>query len=135
MRVTEQIAVLYPDANIAAPGYASFPKSWDAAHGPLSSYVLVRHADDADRPGRSFILKTRGADIPWDGTAAPPPRVAVSESAFAEMAGRGDRRGVVVTFQKATVGIRFKRRLRTWLTTGWVLPTLGLVGDGKTAAN
>ena len=133
--VTQQIVVLYPDADLARSGHATFPKSWDAAFGPLPCHVLVRRADDADGRGRSFILKTRGADIPWDITTGPPPRVAVSEGLYAEIAGKAEHRGLIATAVRATVRMRIKRWLNRWFTTGWVLPTVELVGGAGTAAD
>lgn len=132
--MTEQIVVLYPDAGVAQAGYATFPKSWDAAFGPLPSHVLVRRADDADGRPWSFILRTRGADIPWDITTGPPPRVALCESVYAAIPDKGGHRSVFATAVRATVGMRIKRRLSSWSSTGWELPTIDLIGgDGKPA--
>jgi hypothetical protein len=135
MRMTEQIVVLYPDADVAHAGYATFPKAWDAAFGPLPSHVLVRRADDADGRRWSFILRTRGADIPWDITTGPPPRVALCESVFAEIADTGEHRSLIATVVKATVSMRIKRRLSSWSSTGWVLPTVDLIGGDEKPAH
>jgi hypothetical protein len=135
MRVTKQIFVVYPDADVAPVGYAAFPKSWDAARGPIPSHVLLRRADDTNPRGKSFIVKTRGGDIPWDAKTAPPPSVAVSECLFAEIAGPGEQRTVAVTFQRAGWGLRIKRRLSNWWSTGWVLPTVDFIGDAREPAD
>jgi len=127
--------MVYPDADAAPAGYVAFPKSWDAAHGPLPSYVLLRRANDTNERGRSFILRTRGGNIPWDAAAARPPRVAISESVFAEISAPGEQRGVAVTFHKAGVRTRVTRRLNSWWSTGWVLPTIELLPGGGTAVD
>jgi hypothetical protein len=133
--MTEQIVVLYPDADVAQAGYATFPKVWDAAFGPLPSHVLVRRADDADGRQWSFILRTRGADIPWDNAMGPPPRVAVCESVYAAIPDKGGHLSVIATAVRATAGMRTKRRLISWSATGWVLPTVDLIGGGDKVAD
>jgi hypothetical protein len=132
--VTKQIFVVYPDSAAAPVGYAAFPKTWDAARGPIPSHVLLRRADDTGHGGRSFILKTRGGDIPWDVKTSPPPRVAVSESFFAKLSGEGEQRGVAVTFEKAGLWLRIKRRVSNWLVTGWEFP-FEIIGDGRKATD
>ncbi len=132
--MTEQIVVVYPDAQVAQAGYAGFPKSWDAAFGPLPSHVLVRRADDARGKLQSVVLRIQGVDIPWDNTIGPPPRVAVTESLFAAIAVEGEHRSLIATAVRATVGVRIRHRLSRWSSTGWVLPSVDLIGgDGKPA--
>jgi hypothetical protein len=65
----------------------------------------------------------------------PPPRVAVCESVYAAIPDKGGHLSVIATAVRATAGMRTKRRLISWSATGWVLPTVDLIGGGDKVAD